>query len=129
MNTYEVTDKSGKCITIEADRFKSSKGGVVFQKGNATSFKFIAIFNDPASIVLVEPNPVTAVSSALEIDPRLIEDPRIINEELQKEVAYIKARPKEQSDYQKAYDDLLFIAECTTKALTKFGARYQEASK
>lgn len=72
---------------------------------------------------------VDKCGASVEIDPRLIEDPRIINEELQKEVAIIKKLLEDQCDYQKAYADLLFITECTTKALTKFVLRYQEANK
>lgn len=65
------------------------------------------------------------IRQALEIDPRLVDEPRVINEEVQKEVKRIKKRLEEHSDYAQAYADLLLLAECTTDSLTSFVSRYE----
>jgi len=67
------------------------------------------------------------IYDAIELDPRLIDDPRILNEEIQKAVKVVKENLKENSDYSQAYNNLLFIFDHTSIVLTDFVSRYQEA--
>jgi len=67
------------------------------------------------------------IKDALEIDPRLIDEPKIIGEELKKELARIESELHQLSDYCAAYGELSASCGHIVKALETYVSRYEEA--
>ena len=66
------------------------------------------------------------IHDAIQMDHRIIDDPKILNEELQKELKRVKEDLEKTADYLTGYGDLSFLVECTIDALTAHVSRYEE---
>lgn len=67
------------------------------------------------------------IKDALEFDPRLVDTPKIIGEELAKAAKKIEEELNVHSDSAVAYNGLQFIIKLTVNALSNHTSRYEEA--